>query len=484
MEQTITLFTYILFSLYVYVKIFNLQINVVKAIPGLLFSGLLAYGVVLLKTPLPYLRYVLLVLALGLFAGILTGTKIDSSLIGAMVSSGFSYGIAFISIFIATLLVGIVFDPFNNIAMMALSFALQLASVFFLFKIKRFKKGIPFLRNKSAGIIGLFSSGLIVTAAVLIGGDHFSDELVSGIVAGSGLCIVGLVAWWRSGITKLYRQRIRERGWRELEGELAEKDRLIGKLRENNDFLASLIHRDNKLLPAMYEAVKAYLEGRTGDARTVLRQIEELLEERGGAIARDGRENKSLPTTKDTLIDGVMKHMLLKAAEEGIEFDITVIGDISELTGTVIPTVKFQTLCADLIENAIIATSDRETKKVFITLGSSDGAYELTVQDSGVPFDPATLMNLGLKKASSRLDEGGSGIGYMTVFEILREFKASLIITEYELPARHGFTKSVTARFDGRDGYIVETYRADEFPACDYPCVEPLSAAAGSAKRS
>lgn len=74
------------------------------------------------------------------------------------------------------------------------------------------------------------------------------------------------------------------------------------------------------------------------------------------------------------------------------------------------------------------------------------------------------MLRLGKEKASTRLSEGGSGIGYMTVFGILRECKASLVITEYE-PEQQGFTKSVAVRFDDGDKYTVKTCRADELRA-------------------
>ena len=201
--------------------------------------------------------------------------------------------------------------------------------------------------------------------------------------------------------------------------------------------------------------------------------------ERSGAITKTSRENKVLPTTKDDILDGLLAHMLSKAAEKEIEFDVTVVGDISGMA-ELIPALNMQTLYADLIENAIIATSHSEYRRMLITIGMEQGFYELKIQDTGIPFKIETLLNLGKQKASTHLDEGGSGIGYMTVFEMLHECKASIIITEHE-EKQFGFTKSVTVRFDGLDEYIVQTYRAEEIQALSagagrYPLIRQITA--------
>ncbi|MCL2084235.1 MAG: hypothetical protein FWH06_03130 [Oscillospiraceae bacterium] len=332
-----------------------------------------------------------------------------------------------------------------------------------LFRIKRLRKGILFLQKKGSGAVGLIIGGIILVTVTFMNNSVVSDETATVIVIGAILCAAGLILWWRSGLTKLYREKVRERSLRDYEKLIEEKDGQILRLQESNDFMAKLIHRDSKLLPAMYEVVKTFLEnGDISNGMGILLRLEEQMSERTGAITRVQHENKILPSTEDSFVDGVMKRMMLKAAEEDIQFDITITGDISGLTETVIPSVKFQTLCADLIENAIIAASYSDYRRIHIMLGMSEGLYELDIQDTGIPFEIATLMDLGVKKASTHLDDGGSGIGYMTVFEILREFRASLIITEYE-PTRYGFTKSVKVRFDGMREYTVRTYR--DFPA-------------------
>ena len=85
----------------------------------------------------------------------------------------------------------------------------------------------------------------------------------------------------------------------------------------------------------------------------------------------------------------------------------------------------------------------------------------MIVADSGIPFEAETLLNLGKKKTTTRQKEGGTGIGYMTVFEILREHNASLVIKEFK-PGESVNTKAVIVRFDNNAEYLLITNRERE----------------------
>jgi C4-dicarboxylate-specific signal transduction histidine kinase len=117
-------------------------------------------------------------------------------------------------------------------------------------------------------------------------------------------------------------------------------------------------------------------------------------------------------------------------------------GSVKCITESGVTKQKLETLLADLIENAIIATSYSTYKRIFVTMGIVDDCLEINIQDSGIPFEVEVLANLGLVKSTTHADTGGSGIGYMTIFEILRKYAASLTITEY-IPENYAFTKSI-----------------------------------------
>lgn len=54
----------------------------------------------------------------------------------------------------------------------------------------------------------------------------------------------------------------------------------------------------------------------------------------------------------------------------------------------------------------------------------------MCIYDSGIEFELETLKKLGLERITTHKKTGGSGIGFMTTFETLKECKASLIIEE------------------------------------------------------
>ena len=96
-------------------------------------------------------------------------------------------------------------------------------------------------------------------------------------------------------------------------------------------------------------------------------------------------------------------------------------------------------------------------------LGLLEEYYGFSVFDSGVPFEPDTLSRLGTGFVTTRAHTGGSGIGFATTFDTMKEFRASLVISEY-VPDGASFTKSVTIRFDGKHEYVIETFRPEAFP--------------------
>jgi hypothetical protein len=75
-------------------------------------------------------------------------------------------------------------------------------------------------------------------------------------------------------------------------------------------------------------------------------------------------------------------------------------------------------------------------------------------------------VRLGAERVTTHTGTNGSGIGFETTFKIMREYNASLIINEKE-PNPSSNSKSVTIRFDGKNQYIIETCRPDDFPPSD-----------------
>ena len=219
----------------------------------------------------------------------------------------------------------------------------------------------------------------------------------------------------------------------------------------------------------MYYAVRDFLEisSKLTSIETqikgerILNELEDIMKERVEMILKNQRDYKTIPSTKVELIDNTLKYMLLKASENEIIFDFVMTERVKHMIEDTIPKQPLNTLIADLVENAIVTVNCSTFKKILLTIGVVDGCYEITIHDSGMPFEENTLSNLGLKKITTHAGTGGSGTGYMSIFEILRTTSSSLIITEHA-PSPYAFSKSVKIRFDGRFEHFIYSFRAEK----------------------
>lgn len=462
----IRFFSLLIISLYTFSKISGLtNIPKWKNLSAILFS-------LVMSIPLSYAPplYELLFLS-SCFIFLRCLTKINSSLLitSIFISTGISLGIEMLSytvIHVLASLLNIYPEYFHDeiislsikeieLLDTVLSFSLLILSIvisFFFFRLKRLVKGFVFLENKKAVQIGIVFSLIIMIFR------SFSSDVIY-LLIGINLCTVGIHFWWQYQTTVLYKQRLVERDFKE-------KDTQIKKLTESNEFLAKTVHRDNKLIPAMYHAVHYFTNQEDvsfeakKNGKNILAELDEIMQERKDVILKIQQDYKSLPSTEVTLIDYLLNHMFIKAKEEGIQFDVVVAGKIKNLIKDEIPKLKLETLLADLIENAMIAVSFSHYKKILLTMALIDDCYEIELFDSGIPFNAEILDNLGKKKMTTHADENGNGIGYLTIFDILKEVKASLIISESS-QEDYRFTKSIKIRFDKRNDYKHPVKQAD-----------------------
>ena len=128
---------------------------------------------------------------------------------------------------------------------------------------------MPFLYQIGSSATGFILSCFILLIVTII---SFYDSIpdMQFLFLLIALFLIGLLlyCWWRFRITRDYREKLRQAELKALQNELIEKDNRIRKLEENNDALAKIIHKDNKLIPAMELAVCEYLEAGTTDGDT------------------------------------------------------------------------------------------------------------------------------------------------------------------------------------------------------------------------
>ena len=418
-----------------------------------------------------------------IFLWITNDSNINLAISGYLLSLGISY--SFLQL--AMLLIGVLFsqlrisytgDSLVNycepiyLLIFSLITSLQLLMSYLLFRVKRFKRGFPFLFERHTIILALIVSGFvfIMVSLVSIPRDNYEDYYLLSSFVGVLISGTGIIIWIKRGIRMFYRRKLQDNNFTLLTQELAAKDCEIERLTQQNDILRTESHKINHRLSALERSAAALV------SRTQLMKISEELAVTLEDIRRlswayqEGlmrlKEETPLPSTKIKAIDDLLAYFAEHCAEKDINFSLKVSGSIPYMTEHIISQNRLETMLGDHLQDALDAVnmSNSAFRRILVLLGLADNRYELTIFDSGVPFEPDILAKLGTEHVTTHADGGGSGIGFMTTFEALRECGASLIISEKKQSSAD-YTKSVAIRFDGLNRYVVETYRPEELSA-------------------
>ena len=376
----------------------------------------------------------------------------------SVTASAISFGISYVAYVIAVAIssVFLLFRlSFPEWISLLIIFIIEVLIISIVFKTKRLKNGMPFLIEHGAGDLGVYISITLVIAATFLGMDS-SDNLLK-LIPVIFVLLAGLVVifWWRRSLTRKYIDQVKAQEILALQNTIAERDAEIERLKHQNDELSRIIHRDNKLIPALEYAVRQYLLTSDNESKnpdqvvkgiSLLSQIDSASQERKGILSRYEVSNKELPSTNVASLDCLLLYMFLKAKEQLIDFDLSICASVKYMIENVAEESDINTLLADLIENAIIASQCCKPKKIMVNIGITDRHYAIDVFDSGDPFPPEVIENLGLKRITTHADEGGSGIGLFTAFSILKKYQASFELEIY--PNDNCYRKKVTVCFD------------------------------------
>lgn len=472
----------LLVSFYVYVKATNTTASLFGVQRAIMviwcFLWALPYALGLLWIPPLVIRFVTCAAAI-IFIWVLTKSKFET-VVSAFL---FSYVISLSLLYIATIIVGVVFgllmdnvsshnitisdnDPIFAV-IIACTVAVLFLMVYLLFRIRRFKNGFPFLFQKHAVVFSLIISGIVIVLASTVSDPrelHSYTYFLFSLVVGTIIIGAGIIIWVRRGIREFYRKKMVARSVEMLEKELAEKDENIQRLTEQNDSMRVANHKIAHRLSALERSVAKLVltEGDSDGLSIISDDIMRLSREYQNEIGRINTK-PHLPTTKISMIDDIFEHFAVRCMENDIVFGLNVIGSIPYMTEHIIKQNKLETMIGDHLQNALVAVNagSNTFRSILVKLGLMGDFYELSVLDGGIPFELDTLVKLGTERVTTHPDDGGSGIGFMTTFETMREYGASMIIDETESSGTT-FSKSVTIRFDKANDYIIRTPRADE----------------------
>lgn len=364
---------------------------------------------------------------------------------------------------------------FNLIAMI-----IQIFLCIIPFKLKRLKNGMPFLKNQLVSNIGVFVGSLILFCSMMLSTlnvtlSNSMKNFYFLLLPFSIILFIFLFIWWKKQIQQTYLLKLKEREFTRLEEQLSSCEQQLSDLKAENQELSKLIHRDNKLIPSMQLAVHEFMEMATQNpdltfasnedttvfqqkGKALLAQLEKEMTERNNIITLLSHKGKQLTATNVPAIDQLLNYMLHRGMKDGIDFDFSLTGNVKYMIKEVLSETDCQTLLADLLENAIIATKANGGNHIFLHIGVIENIYTIDVWDSGIPFTKETLYYLGKKRYTTHKKEGGSGIGLMSTYELAKKYGASIVIDETSAETQL-YMKKISIIFDGKQQYRLCTSR-------------------------
>lgn len=352
-------------------------------------------------------------------------------------------------------------------------FTFILQSLFF--KTKIFKICLRYFSQKNFTRIGTIICLLILILKIIDNIFIKRPDYLTMLVFGSifplttFLLAIILFAWWRKQITKSYTEKLRKLEVQSLYEELAEKEQMLKKLATDNESLSRLIHKDNKIIPAMENIVHDYLSGaefknfeeQKQYGQDLLVKLKNIADDRQGYLDSYENQTHKLKLTGYVGIDAILVYMKKKAENKNITFECRHSSESLQSLLKKISEDELTHILSDLLENSLIATNEQKNGRIQVTFGQLHTESYISVADNGTYFDIETLHDFGLRPHTTHKDSGGSGIGLMDIWNLKRKHRATIQIQEYERIANN-FTKKIFFSFNTKNHYVIQSFRHAE----------------------
>ena len=401
---------------------------------------------------------------------------VNTNILHGLVSNIISVSFSLIAMFVSTIINFIIYKlmffdiTIETIIEYVTIGIIQFLLIYLFFKIKRFKYGFSFLQGKetmnkeNTSKIGILVSSIIIAISLVL--SRYSRTTSKILIAILILGGILMIYWIKKSITKYYKEKMKERTVEIQQEQIKQQDEKIKNLQTELADVLQINHKYSHRISAMEKAVTKLgtkLQANEEFAEEygdILSSIKKLSKEYKEEVASVIKETK-LPKTNIFSIDNLLEYMKQESEKDKIDFKLNIDFDISEILETKIPQNKLETMLADHIRDAIIAIncSENKDRRIKVVLDKEDNNYQIKFYDTGIEFEIETLSKLGLKRTTTHKSTGGSGIGFMTTFETLKQCKASLIIEEY---SDLEYTKAVIIKFDNKNEYRIHSYRAEE----------------------
>lgn len=426
-----------------------------------------------------YMQQVLCIIIAYLGISILFASLMNKNLITSIITIFISLSIIYLFLMVSIIIVVPIIKfiipeiQFNNIIIFIVAVLFEVLILNLIFKIKRLKNGFSFLKEadrlNNINLLGVLLISAIILIASILGtyNNHIANTYFVLVMFLNLIC---MVIWIKRKITKFYKQKLKEQTIESLENEIKEKDKIIFKISEENKAIAKINHKySNRInalekfshkmltLPEFHEKFNTEFGEEFIEFK---KQIEEISKEYFKEVEENIKHPNVLPKTGIFGIDNLLEYMNSEAIKSDISFNVQINEDINELIETKISQNKLETLLGDHLKDAIIAInfSENTEKEINLKIMKHKEKYEIAIADTGINFKIETLIKLGKEQTTTHLATGGSGIGFITTFNTLKETGASLEIEELQ---NSKYTKFIKIIFDNKNEYRIKTYRRE-----------------------
>lgn len=470
MIDIIKYFFIFIFTTYICLRIMNYSlISIWHKIFFISFSFILSGLTYFIHAYIVGLTYALPLLLFWIAIGHLT-LHPRESFTSTVLSFGISYALNSLSSCVVLVLIFPFYSnpqsfPYGYLTILTIIFQTML--IIFLFRIKRFRKGMPFLFSTTFINVATVICILLITTPIYISSTSTNSAVHASALFLFVISLALLIYWWQSQITKSYRRALLLRELESLRTELEEKDKRICELTSQNEQLGRLIHKDNKLIPALENAVCDYLTSEFTDSKSALEkgnslllEVKNLSNNRTNILSEICTNKSKQFSTGVPSLDTLLNYMDKRAAQSNIFLSVHIALKLSEFIPCIISSDDFVHVLSDLLENAFIATEKVQNRIVRLQFYQVQKFFVIETADNGIPFETTSLVNMGLVQLTTHATTGGSGIGLMDIWEIKEKYAASLNVREYETPSP--YSKTISLIFNKKNQYSVETWRKEE----------------------
>ena len=380
--------------------------------------------------------------------------------------------LSYIANFISSMITAVIFHDtyyrdINDPLPFIFAATLCLVFLYLFFKIKRFKNGFPFIQrykeNEFFCLSFLIISMIIISIYFFF--SDFSHFQLNFLLAGFVLFVAITAIIIQKTFVMYQKQKLQLQALKDYEQELSETKQKLETAIQEKEMIVKSNHEFYHRQEALSKKLDLLIHTQADSMNTEFGKDYSDIVDRLTTLSNEYNEKTAsapnIAKSNITEIDDMLTYMQSECLNNNIEFILKIDCDINHIITNFITKSQLETLLGDLIRNAIISInhSSNTYRSIMVVFGIKDDAYELCILDSGIPFEVETLINLGINKASTHLDEGGSGIGFITTFETINSCGASFIVNEI---TNNNYTKSLEIKFDDRHEYIIISDRKDQ----------------------